>query len=108
MNPNRKAMCAVTRRFAVFLVALVTMFAAVASAQTLGWKKLNLLGNLPPRSYFASAYDPISKNVVVFGGVNQFSQLDETWLYDGQTWKHAVEYVHPSARASAGMVYDAM
>ena len=117
MNPETK--CAVTRRLVeasgnratrsvVPLVMLMFLSAALASAQTLAWHKLNLQGNLPPRAYFASAYDPISKSVVVFGGYNNFGQLDETWLFDGQNWKHAVEYVHPAARASASMAYDAM
>src|SRR5215470_8871200 len=97
------------QKCAVYLIAylLILICASAAEAQTsLAWQKLNLQGPLAPRAYFATAYDPVSKNVVIFGGYNNFAQLDETWVYDGQNWRHAVEYVHPSARASASMVYD--
>ena len=91
----------------VFHLAVLMVLAAAASAQSLlAWQQLTTPRTLSPRAYFATAYDPVSKNVVIFGGYNQYGQLDETWIYDGQGWSHAVEYVHPSARASASMVYD--
>lgn len=121
MNRDKKGMWGFNRRFvravsagnravqlAVHLMMLVLICAATVAGQSgLSWQKLNLQGQLTPRAYFATAYDPISKNVVIFGGYNQYGQLDETCLYDGHRWAHVVEYVHPSARASASMVYDA-
>ena len=91
----------------VHLVVLILICAAATAQSSLKWQQLNPTGALTPRAYFATAYDPVSKSVVIFGGYNNYGQLDETWVYDGQNWRHAVEYVHPSARASASMVYDA-
>lgn len=120
MIRSKQKMCAVTRSFVQtmcgstrvvgvvgHLVVLILICAAASAQSNLAWQKLTPLGTLSPRAYFATAYDPVSQNVVIFGGYNNNGQLDETWIYDGQNWRHAVEYVHPSARASASMVYDA-
>ncbi len=86
------------------LLALASSFAQNAGVLT--WQKLSTLRNLPPRAEFASAYDPVSKLTVIFGGNSQGNLLDETWVFDGKGWSHLVTPVHPSARATASMSYD--
>lgn len=54
--------------------------------------------NLPPRASFASAYDPISKKIAIFGGFNASNSLNETWRFDGTTWVQVKTSVAPSAR----------
>ena len=52
-------------------------FAGSASSQTLApswqWIQMNLATSFPARAAFASAYDPISKKVIVFGGTDEVS-----------------------------------
>jgi hypothetical protein len=89
---------------------LVTlMLAAVSLAadpSTLTWEKLALTMSLPPRASFASAYDPISKKVVIFGGFNASNSLNETRTFDGTTWVQVKTSVAPSVRTAASMAYD--
>lgn len=109
MNRSNSPICTRVRVLA-HLVVLVAICAAAVSAtgqSSLAWQQVKPQRTLTPRAYFASAYDPVSGDVVLFGGYNNYGQLDETWVYDGQNWEHKVEYVHPSARASASMAYDA-
>ena len=120
MIQSKQEMCAVNGSFKtglcssdravrvlVHLFVLILICGAATAQSNLKWQQLHPQGTFTPRAYFATAYDPVSRNVVMFGGYNSYGQLDETWMYDGTNWKHAVEYVHPSARASASMVYDA-
>lgn len=90
---------------ALFLLVAVT-FSMPADAQSLTWKKLKLTSGLPARSGFASAYDPVSKKVVVFGGANQSGTLNETWVFDGAAWTQIATSIAPVARSGAAMAYD--
>src|SRR6202011_4627063 len=51
--------------------------------------KLAPTKGLPPRASFASAYDPVGKKVVLFGGFNANAVLNETWTFNGTTWTQA-------------------
>lgn len=89
---------------AVFVLAASVL--SMAADPSLTWKKLKLAASLPPRGAFASAYDPVSKKVVVFGGFNQSGTLNETWTFDGTTWAEVSTGAAPSARVAAAMAYD--
>src|SRR5436305_8860262 len=91
---------------AALILALTAASSLAQDAGVLTWQKLSTLRNLPPRAEFASAYDPVSKLTVIFGGRNLGGLLDETWVFDGQGWSHLVTLVHPPARATASMGYD--
>jgi Galactose oxidase, central domain len=94
-----------TAGLALFVLVITTL-SFVADASTLTWNKLTPTKKLPPRASFASAYDPVSKKVVIFGGFNANQVLNETWTFDGTTWAEVKTSVAPSARASASMAYD--
>ena len=66
----------------VLSMLVITNLSLAANAATYSWTKLNTAQSLPARAGFAAAYDPISKKVVVFGGYNATSQLNETWTFD--------------------------
>jgi hypothetical protein len=72
----------------------------------LTWTKLTPTKGLPPREAFASAYDPISKKIIVFGGINGQTYFDDTYTFDGTTWAKVQAKVAPPARAAAMMAYD--
>jgi len=87
-------------------VLVATMLSLAADPSTLTWTKLRTTKGLPARAGFASAYDPISKKVVVFGGYNNQTDLNETYTFDGKTWTKVKTSVAPAAREVATMAYD--
>jgi len=91
----------------VALSALMTFaLSPFAHTQTLTWTKLNPANGLPARAGFASAYDPVSKKIVVFGGHNDVQQFNDTWTFDGKTWTQVSTTIAPSARSATSMAYD--
>lgn len=69
---------------------------------------------VPPWRYFHTvAYDQARDRVVLFGGtddgVNLSHTLDDTWEFDGATWRdrRPVAAPSPPARMAHGLVYDA-
>lgn len=69
-------------------------------------------GGPPARTFPAMAYDPISKNVVLFGGnrvlfgteSDTASFLNDMWSWDGQEWRE-LDVEAPSPRAEAATTY---
>lgn len=62
-----------------------------------------------PRHGSAMAYDPVTKCVVLFGGVNHLlkpsTRYDDTWTWDGQRWTLA-STTGPTARIWPSMAAD--
>jgi len=52
---------------------------------------------------FSVADDRASHRVVLFGGVDSY---DDTWLWDGSRWSHAVPSISPPGRFHAAAAYD--
>lgn len=61
----------------------------------------------PARSGAAMAYDPVRKNVVMFGGEGGGAGTSDpsTWTWDGRTWTRN-DSPGPSARTGAAMAFD--
>jgi N-acetylneuraminic acid mutarotase len=76
------------------------------------WTKLLPGGDLPsPRTGHAMVYDPVSKKVILFGGVGGQGDesLNDTWAYDlaANTWTNLQPSGDPPpARSSYSTVYD--
>ncbi|MCB9899043.1 MAG: hypothetical protein H6825_13640 [Planctomycetes bacterium] len=75
-------------------------------AQVPDWDAPALTGALPPRSAAATAYDPVSERVVLFGGYNATSYKADTFVFDGTGWARVQTPVAPSGRAGASMAFD--
>jgi len=90
---------------ALFVFA-ATSFSFSGNPKVLTWTKLKPTKGFPARAAFASAYDPVSKKVVVFGGVNVNNFLGDTWTFDGTTWAKVQTTNGPGPRAGAAMAYD--
>src|SRR5512135_1697438 len=88
------------------LALVITVLSLASDASTLTWTKVKPTQALPPRGGFATAYDPVSKKVVIFGGADATGVLNETWTFDGTTWTQVQTTVSPTARSSAAMAYD--
>ena len=88
-------------------MVLLATFSSVAFAASGGtWIPLHPANSPSPRAVSAMAYDPVSKKVVMFGGFNDTTYLNDTWTWDGTTWTQANTPVAPSPRTSAMMAYD--
>ena len=79
---------------------------SIESASAVTWSALTPAKVPGPRSYVAMAYDAASTKIVLFGGYNGTAYLNETWLFDGNTWSRVRTPVAPPARANAQMIYD--
>jgi hypothetical protein len=65
-------------------------------------------GGPTPRFGEAVANDPVSGNVVVFGGSNWYtgSPLGDTWTWDGGQWIQQHPRTSPTPRHRASIIYD--
>ncbi len=69
------------------------------------WRQLHPATSPPPRDNAAMAYDPATKQVVLFGG-EHLGPLGDTWVFDGTTWSQVHPAKSPSPRREASMAYD--
>jgi hypothetical protein len=90
----------------VALVAISPTLCATAEAQSVNWKRLSPPKSPSARAGVAMAYDPVSKKIVVFGGLTASRYLNETWTFDGTTWARQKTTVAPLARVEASMALD--
>jgi len=102
-TPPVRLLCAVT---VLLVVAALSSFAVAGDARSATWVQLNPATSPSPRAVSAMAYDPVSKKVVMFGGFNDTTYLNDTWTWDGTTWTQENTPVAPSPRTSAMMAYD--
>jgi hypothetical protein len=51
------------------------------------------------------AYDPLRQRAVVFGGTAIFTFRNDTWEFDGDTWREINPAHRPAIRAQMGMAY---
>lgn len=74
------------------------------------WSRLTPRSAPSPRSYPQVAYDPVHRNVVLFGGLavrgGVARYLDDTWLWDGTRWTEVMVDAPPPGRARAVFVAD--
>ncbi len=59
----------------------------------------------PIRSGAGMVYDPVHKNIVLFGGDGGFLRND-TWLWNGSNWTLVPTAAPPSARTTVQMAWD--
>jgi hypothetical protein len=69
------------------------------------WREL--AGPHPSPRYGAElAYDVARKDFVLFGGQSASVSYDETWTFDGQSWKREKPAHKPPPRRDAAMAFD--
>lgn len=70
------------------------------------WHDVDISGEAPEaRNFFAAVLDPEHDVVVVHGGETADGVSDETWLWDGATWRRAAGD-GPGARMAASLVWE--
>jgi Galactose oxidase, central domain len=85
-------------------LALATAQPVLLNAST--WKRLSPITSPSARSLCAMAYDPVSDRIVLFGGLGNNSNFNDTWTFDGTTWTQIFPAVAPPPRNGATMAYD--
>ncbi len=74
-----------------------------------GWTQLRPPSTpQPSRSGASMAYDVTRKSMILFGGsisLMAVNPLDETWAYDGRTWKQRFPKNKPNKRSGSCMAY---
>lgn len=72
------------------------------------WTRMSPATTPPQRELHAMAFDAVSGQVVLFGGVGTTSSapLGDTWVWNGTTWKQIITAHRPPARFLHTMAYD--
>jgi hypothetical protein len=109
--------CAGAGRLAGGLAAALLLIAGQLAAAWVGvspaaatptpvWTNVSPSAGSPPaRELAASADDPATGQLVLFGGTNG-SYLGDTWTWNGTAWSLVSSTGGPSARTDASMAYD--
>lgn len=75
------------------------------------WTRRAPQGSPAPRSAACMVYDPDARRTVLFGGHGRDGRrdiwFDDTWSWDGSTWRQAMVISRPGPRAGAGLAHDA-
>ena len=70
-----------------------------------GWRRRKLGAGLPWRQNYSLAYDVGRRRLVVFGGSNSTSILNDVWEWDGSRWVEGKPKTRPPARMMATLTY---
>jgi uncharacterized protein (TIGR03437 family) len=72
------------------------------------WTQVSPTTSPSVRHDHAMAYDPVHGQMVLFGGAvgNNFSFLNDTWVWDGTNWTEVFPINSPPARFGHQMAYD--
>jgi hypothetical protein len=54
----------------------------------------------------AMAYDPVGKNILMFGGYDGISYLNDTWIFDGTDWSQLSPSNAPPVRSAPAISFD--
>jgi hypothetical protein len=61
------------------------------------------LARPPARFYPAMSYDPVRREIVLFGGEGFSGGLSDTWVWDGVNWTQRFPAASPAGRRFHGM-----
>ena len=98
----------------IFTLLLAWLALPAAPAQTatadhnLTWAQRHTSVSPAFREAPSMVYDPLRKQVILFGGFNNTGYLGDTWAFNGATWKKLPDVgpLGPDGRASSTMVFD--
>lgn len=103
---NRMVASRAGRGVAGLLVLLALCPIASAADSSSAWRKLALAHNPQARANMAMAYDPVGKNIVMFGGYDGSSYLNDTWIFNGADWVQLSPASAPPVRAASAISFD--
>lgn len=91
------------------ILAIAVVATLVVGSRALRSNPIPARPTAPPaaRTQGSVAYDDARGQLVLFGGlVGQSTTVNETWTWDGKSWKLQTPKTSPSAREQAAMAYD--
>jgi len=91
----------------LLLIAVLAVGATAADSRTLSWVQIFPAISPSAREGPMVAYDPVSRKVVLFGGLDSTNYLNDTWTFDGANWTQVTTPVAPPVRVVGAMAYDA-
>lgn len=74
-------------------------------AEGLRWTRATPEVSPTPRRGHALAWDAARQRVVLFGGFDGTAVLDDTWTWNGSTWRHVITGNAPPAREGHALVW---
>ena len=81
---------------------------AQASPTTLNWGPVSTSQVPPARQFAAMTFDSTRNRTVLFGGGNAaFTNLSDTWEFDGANWVQRTPTTSPPALVGSAMAFDA-
>jgi hypothetical protein len=89
------------------MIAVLAGSATAADTRTLNWVQIFPANSPSAREGPMVAYDPVSRKVVLFGGLDSSTYLNDTWTFDGANWTHETTAVAPPGRVVGAMAFDA-
>ncbi len=89
----------------VMMIAVCPLLTAAAGTSEM-WQKMAPQHHPSARINMAMAYDPAGKNIVLFGGFDGTSYLNDTWIFNGTDWVQLSPSVSPSVRTASGIAFD--
>ena len=92
---------------ASLVIAVLAGSATAADSRTLSWVQIFPAASPSAREGPMVAYDPVSRKVVLFGGLDSANYLNDTWTFDGTNWTQVTTPVAPPVRAVGAMAFDA-
>ena len=103
--------CAMRRWFQMLAAgALVCMSSAKAVCQEprVAWVQLFPAVAPSARVVHATTYDSFRKELLLFGGAQAGSELNDTWVFDGTKWTKKTPGQSPGPRSGASLEYDSV
>jgi hypothetical protein len=70
------------------------------------WLKMKPATSPSGRGAMAMVYDGVSRKIILFGGYDSSSYLNDTWTWNGATWTKIATNNAPSPRAASGIGFD--
>ena len=93
---------------AVIFAVTGAAVAAQASPTTLNWGPVSTSQVPPAREFAAMTFDSTRNRTVLFGGGNTaFTNLSDTWEFDGVNWVQRTPSISPPALVGSAMAFDA-
>lgn len=102
---NRIGVSRGVRGSAGFLTVIVVCSQILSASQS-AWRKLSLAHSPSARVNMTMAYDPVGKSILLFGGYDGVSYLNDTWIFNGSDWVQLNPTSAPPVRSASAMSFD--
>jgi N-acetylneuraminic acid mutarotase len=75
---------------------------------SLRWSPIRAANHPGPRLSPGMVYDPLNRQIIIFGGDSPHDRLADTWVYSlaDNRWQEVTSSVSPPPRSDLGLVYD--